>query len=137
MTLTTTDLRIVNHQVNALPYTTDIEKYKTVEFWEAAEKDGDCEDTVLAKIQLLKRMGLPISQMRIVTCFVQPYRTHEEKAERGHAVLAVDLDGETWFLDNAGELPIPADLFQHEVHKIQVAGTRRFDWAEGADKSFS
>lgn len=136
MNLTIADLRLINAKVNRLPYTSDPAKYGLPDFWEAAEDGGDCEDFALAKIQRLKLMGLPISQMRIVTCFAQPYQTREEKAKRGHAVLAVDLGGETLMLDNGDEIPIPAELFRHELHKIQVAGTRRFDWAKDADRSF-
>lgn len=135
MTVTHADLRIVNAKVNLLPYKLDIERYKTPEFWEEIEDEGDCEDYMIAKIQRLKALGLPISAMRIVTCFVKPYQTREEKAKRGHAVLAVDLDDKTYFLDIGNDIPIDSDLYPHELHKIQT-GACRFEWAEGADRSF-
>lgn len=137
--ITYADLRLVNAKVNLLPYTSDPAKYGRVEFWEAADEDGDCEDMALAKLQRLKHMGLPISQMRIVTCFAKPWRTREEKAKRGHAVLAVELvpGGQTYILDIGNDLPIVAELYPHELHKIQVAGTREFDYAQNADRSFA
>ena len=137
MTVTYAALLRVNSEVNKLPYRLDIERYKTAEFWTEIEEEGDCEDYMIAKIQRLKALGLPISAMRIVTCFVQPYKTRDEKANRGHAVLAVDLDGTTYFLDIGNDLPIDADLYPHELHKIQYAGSPRFEWAEGADRSFA
>lgn len=136
--LTYIDLRLVNSKVNLLPYTTDPAKYGLVEFWEAAEADGDCEDMALAKLQRLKHMGLPIAQMRIITCFARPYATREEKAKRGHAALAVELvpGGKTYILDIGNDLPIDADLYPHELHKIQIPGTREFDYAKDADRTF-
>ena len=135
MILTPTDLRIVNTKVNMLPYTSDADKYGTPEFWEAAETDGDCEDYALAKLQRLKHMGMPIQQMRLATCFVEP-RVAAEKKDRGHGVLLVDLDGKTMVLDNRYPLPMEHYLLPYEWHKIQIAGTQDWEWAEGADRSF-
>lgn len=137
--ITYADLRRINTEVNRLPYTTDPAKYGLPEFWEAAEDDGDCEDMALAKLQRLKRLGLPIAQMRIVTAFVKPYQTLEEKAKRGHGVLAVEIEpeGKTYILDIGNDLPIDADLYPHELHKIQIAGTREFDYAKDADRRFA
>lgn len=137
--VTYADLRLVNAKVNRLPYKLDIERYGMAEFWTELEDEGDCEDYVIAKLQRLKRLGLPIQQMRIVTCFAKPWRTREEKAKRGHAVLAVELEpgGKTYILDIGNDLPIDADLYPHELHKIQRAGTPVFDYAQHADSSFT
>lgn len=136
MKLTATDLRLVNTKVNMLPYTSDATKYGLPEFWEAAETDGDCEDYALAKLQRLKHMGLPISQMRLATCFVEPGSAAEKK-DRGHGVLLVDLNGKTIVLDNRYPLPMDYDLLPYEWHKLQIAGTQQWEWAQDADRSYA
>lgn len=137
MTLTPTDLKIVNTKVNARTnYTGDPAKYGVPEFWEVAEEDGDCEDYGLAKIQLLKRMGMPIAQMRLATCFVRPWSSREEKAKKGHAVTIVRINGVDYCLDNCFPLPMEVSLLNYEWHKFQIPGTREWEWAPNADRSF-
>jgi predicted transglutaminase-like cysteine proteinase len=136
VTLTYVDLRIVNGKVNMLPYTSDPEKYKRPEFWEVADCGGDCEDFALAKLQRLKAMGMPIAQMRLATAFVERSFA-PEKRDRYHAVLLCDLPGQaTYVLDNRYPYPMEHDILPYEWHKLQVAGTREWDWAKDADRSF-
>jgi predicted transglutaminase-like cysteine proteinase len=110
------------------------------EFWtEATEEGSDCEDFAIAKMQRLKAMGLPISQMRLATCFVER-SAGPEKKDRYHAVLLVDMDtvgmnSQTYVLDNRHPYPMEYDMLPYEWHKLQVAGAQTWEWAVGADKS--
>jgi predicted transglutaminase-like cysteine proteinase len=86
--------RAVNEQVR---YATDAETYGVAEFWEAANKRGDCEDFALAKRRRLMDLGWPPESLRMALAV----------DERGvlHAVLTVDvssMDGRpgTYVLDN-------------------------------------
>ncbi len=136
MTITLDDLKIVNTKCNLMPYKSDPERYKKPELWkEIDEEGGDCEDFAIAKMQRLKAMGLPIEQMRLGVCFVEP--SAGEKKDRYHAILLVDLEGTTYVLDNRHPYPMEYDFLNYEWHKLQIAGTQTWEWAVGADKSFS
>jgi predicted transglutaminase-like cysteine proteinase len=124
MKLTVTDLKIVQTKVNMLPYKADAERYGCPEFWEAIdESGGDCDDFAIAKLQRLKAMGMPISQMRLATCWALPHQ------QGYHCVLLVDLDGTTWVLDNRYPLPMEYDLLPYEWDKLQIAGTMNWEKA--------
>ena len=124
MTLTLTDLKIVNSKVNLLPYKSDPERYNQPELWkEIDEEGGDCEDFAIAKMQRLKAMGLPISQMRLATCYCFPNKVGY------HAVLLVDLAGQTYVLDNRYPLPMEYDMLPYEWDKLQIAGTLNWEKA--------
>lgn len=131
-------LRDIDAQANtSTEYITDFEKYLVPEYWEIADEAGDCEDIMLKKIQALKAAGVPISDMRVGTCFARPFTDDiEVKKKRGHAVLLVKIDGEEYCLDNMTAQPLPADRVTHEFHKLQIPGTLLFEWAEGADRRF-
>lgn len=86
--------RAVNDKVR---YEDDQQDYGVAEFWEVANKRGDCEDYALAKRQRLMELGWPADSLRIATAF-------NERGEL-HAVLTVDVtaaDGRrgTYVLDN-------------------------------------
>ncbi len=124
MNLTVTDLRIVQTKVNLLPYKSDPERYNQPELWkEIDEEGGDCEDFAIAKMQKLKAMGLPISQMRLATCYCFPNKGGY------HAVLLVDLAGQTYVLDNRYPLPMEYDMIPYEWDKFQIAGTLNWEKA--------
>ena len=119
MTLTLTDLKIVNTKVNMLPY-----KSEPIDNWdEIDEQGGDCDSYAVGKMQRLKAMGMPISQMRLATCWCLPNR------EGYHCVLLVDLDGQTYVLDNRYPLPMEWDLVPYEWDKLQIAGTMNWEKA--------
>jgi predicted transglutaminase-like cysteine proteinase len=124
MTLTLTDLKIVNSKVNLLPYKSDPERYNLPEVWaEITEDGGDCEDFALAKMHKLYAMGMPISALRLATCYCFPNK------QGYHAVLLVDLDGQTYVLDNRYPLPMEYDLLPYEWDKFQIAGTLNWEKA--------
>lgn len=128
---------IDSHTNSHTKYITDFEKYFVPEYWEIADKDGDCEDIMLKKIQALKAADVPISDMRIATCFARPFGDDiESKSKRGHAVLLVKIGDQEYCCDNMTDQPRPVDLVTHEFHKLQVPGTLLFEWAEGADRRF-
>ncbi|MEO1575348.1 MAG: transglutaminase-like cysteine peptidase [Pseudomonadota bacterium] len=54
---------------------------------------GDCEDFAIAKYFTLRRLGFAAEDMRIVVAF-------DRHARDFHALLAVNLDGHAWFLEN-------------------------------------
>lgn len=131
-------LREIDSQANAsTEYITDFAKYFIPEYWEIADKDGDCEDILLKKLQALKAAGVPIGDMRIATCFARPFGDDiESKSQRGHAVLLVRLGAQEYCLDNMTSQPLEVDRVTHEFHKLQIPGTMLFEWAEGADRRF-
>jgi len=136
VTLTLTDLKIVNSKVNMLPYKSDPERFGMLEWWaDIDESGGDCDDYAIAKYHRLRSMGMPAGQMRFATCFVERSAAAEKK-DRYHCVLLVDMNGQTYVLDNRHSLPLEYDMLPYEFHKLQIAGTREFEWAQGADRSF-
>lgn len=135
MNLTVTDLRLVQTKVNMFPYLSDATRWALPDFWEEInESGGDCEDYAVAKMQRLKAMGLPASAMRFATAFVEPSAAGD-KRDRYHGVLLVDLNDQTYVLDNRYPLPMEYDLLPYEWHKFQVPGTQNWEWAKDADRS--
>ncbi|MEQ8859201.1 MAG: transglutaminase-like cysteine peptidase [Pseudomonadales bacterium] len=62
---------------------------------EFLRRGGDCEDYATSKYQLLRALGIPAHDLRVVVVFDRASRDH-------HAVLAVrqDDDGAAWLLDS-------------------------------------
>ena len=61
----------VNDFVNRVPWKSDIEHWRVVDYWATpaetfASNGGDCEDFVIAKYFALKELGMPIGQLRLV-----------------------------------------------------------------------
>ncbi len=90
-------LDAVQAMVNALPYHEDQENWGVHDYWatprEMVSRGGDCEDFASTKYWALKRLGVPEQDMRIVV-------VHDDRYNSSHAVLAVQVDGETLVLDN-------------------------------------
>jgi predicted transglutaminase-like cysteine proteinase len=61
---------------------------------------GDCEDYAIFKYALLRHLGLPVGAMRIVLL-------RQVGDLRAHAVLAAQVDGNTYILDNLSEQVLP------------------------------
>jgi len=135
MSVSCDDLRLVQTKVNMLPYKADAVRFGTPEFWAAITAEGgDCEDFAIEKYHRLLLAGMLHSALRFATCFVEPSAA-PEKRDRYHCVLLVDHGGQTWVLDNRYPLPMEHGLLPYEWHKIQIAGTQRWEWAENADRS--
>lgn len=87
---------------------------------------GDCDSYATAKAQKLFDLGWPVLSMRLATCWIDP-------SEGGgyHCVLLIDLDGETYVLDNRYPLPQEYQMLYYKWHKFQVAGTESWEYAPG------
>lgn len=126
------DLKIVNTKVNLLPYKSEIG-----DDWTPAATEGDCDSYATAKQwRLVHAYGWPERATRLATCFVEPSAA-SEKRNRYHCVLLVDLDGTTYVLDNRHPLPMEYDLLPYEWHKFWSYDLNAWEWAQGADRSFS
>jgi predicted transglutaminase-like cysteine proteinase len=70
----------INHQVT---FETDQQRFGVAEYWEPADKAGDCEDIALAKRARLISMGWAADDLRIALLL-------DEQGQL-HAVLTVDV----------------------------------------------
>jgi Predicted periplasmic protein len=64
---------------------------------EFISKSGDCEDYSIVKYYALKSLGIPVENMRIVVL-------NDSIRNLDHSVLAVDVDGKIYILDNVSNL---------------------------------
>ncbi len=101
-------LRLVNAYVNhAIVFTDDARLYKVSDYWATAAESlrrgqGDCEDYAIAKMQLLRALGVPSDHLYMVVA-------HDLVRHADHALLAVRVDGRFWILDSATDLVLSAD----------------------------
>lgn len=87
--------------------------------------------------------------LRGCCCFVEPFQKIDEitgklrwatKRERYHAILLVDLDGETLALDNRKTMPTPLEgliASGYEIHKLWSHELNAWEWAKDADRSIA
>ncbi len=88
-----TELLEANHKVNvAVAPVTDMEYYRTEEFWTLPEQYGDCEDYVLLKRRNLIEKGWPSGALLITVVF--------DENNEGHAILIARTDRGDFVLDN-------------------------------------
>ena len=74
---------------------------------ETLTSGGDCEDFATAKYFLLRELGVPADRMRVVVLW--------DKRERDyHAMLAVDLEDDVWFLETDGTIPRYRQMWKYE-----------------------
>lgn len=97
--------RLVSGFFNLWPSKNDIDEYGTEEYWASprefiAHYGGDCEDYAIIKYKALELLGWPTDKMWVVL-------VQENELRRGHAVLAVMIDGSVYIFDN---LSMPRDL---------------------------
>jgi predicted transglutaminase-like cysteine proteinase len=101
-------LRLVNRYINKRRYRRDrsagvhsslaAETVQLRSRWstlvEFMRRGGDCEDYATSKYQLLRELGIPAADLRVVVVYDRSTRAH-------HAVLAVQQhDGPAWLLDS-------------------------------------
>mgnify|MGYP003425340799 FL=1 len=112
------ELESVNRYFNAFPYVEE-----TIDDWTPiTEKGDDCDSYATAKYNRLVELGWPKSSLRLAT-------TLQGKSDY-HAVLLVDLCGITLVLDNRyPDLWTPEET-GYKFHKIQIAGTQKWEWHE-------
>lgn len=120
-----TQLRTINQYLNhAVPYVIDQANYGVSDYWasplELMRRGGDCEDFAIAKFESLMELGFTNDQMRIVV-LVDTLRNLP------HAVLAVELDGETYILDIVTDAVLSHDRLPQYRPQFSVNLDRR--WA--------
>jgi predicted transglutaminase-like cysteine proteinase len=90
-------LRQVNARLNGVRYVTDPVNWGLDDYWSTLaqflRRDGDCEDYAIAKYMLLKQLGVPVADMRVVIVM-------DENLRIAHAILAVRAGTATYILDN-------------------------------------
>lgn len=100
----------VNRYVNETPYMLDVANWGESDHWasptEFFAKGGDCEDYAIAKYFLLRELGVPPEQLRIVVL-------HDRRRRQEHAVLAVTWEDRTLLLDNVRNRIVPWRELRH------------------------
>lgn len=111
-------LDAVNRYFNRIPYAEDQKIYGARDYWATPEEFvsrnvGDCEDYSIAKYTALRAMGWSADSLTIVAI-----RDHKYKVN--HAVLAAEVDGQWYFLDNrAQRLLTPRDVpFYQPIYAV-------------------
>ena len=82
---------------------------------------GDCEDFALAKMALLKALGVPADDMYLVLL--------EDRQRTEHAVLAVRQDERLLILDNRTDKVLPASMVSDYTPTFGYSGP--FAWTYG------
>lgn len=114
------ELEQVNQLVNTMiKPVSDIDLYGEREFWAYPLREGDCEDYVLLKRQMLLNRGWPASVLLITV-------VRDELGE-GHAVLTVASDRGDLILDNKQNAIRPWSQTPYEYIKRQ-SGTDPLVW---------
>jgi predicted transglutaminase-like cysteine proteinase len=97
-----------NTVLNGVPYRADGAGFEGVDRWLDPDTfvtvGGDCEDFAIAKYFLLRRLGLPASDLRLVTGYDRDW-------QRGHAVLAAQVGTDIQVLDNRYRRPQHQDRY--------------------------
>lgn len=110
-------LQDVNRAINnRVTYTSDIHAYNRVDFWQIAEKEGDCEDFALAKQQALLQLNWDMRNVRLATVSSTPW------GAEGHCVLLVRLAGGDYVLDNNVATVLPWQQCGYRFFRVQVPG---------------
>lgn len=114
----------INAEVNLLPFVPQVG-----DDWNPWTKNGfDCNNFATRKETMLEVAGLALTSMRLATCWVEPFRVHDAMSgvlrdatmdERYHAVLLVDLDGQTYVCCNRKPYPTEYDICGYRFHKLQ------------------
>jgi predicted transglutaminase-like cysteine proteinase len=116
-------LDVINRWFNRVAYVSDTVNWQSADHWEPINeflaKGGDCEDYAIAKYAMLRALGLPAKQMRLL--IVEDVRKRET-----HAVLAVDTPAGTRLLDN--QLPDVTLLQRVANYRVRVAINENALW---------
>ncbi len=103
-------LQAVNDFMNRAPYVVDEINWGVKDYWETPgqffARFGDCEDYAIAKYLSLRALGFDSAQMRVVVL-------QDLNLKVAHAVLSVEIDGQTWILDNQIKGVIEAERIRH------------------------
>ncbi len=103
-------LRSVNARLNGVRYVTDPVNWGLEDYWSTLaqflRRDGDCEDYAIAKYMLLKQIGVPAMDMKVVILM-------DQNLGIAHAVLAVKAGSATYILDNQIADIVPDSAIRH------------------------
>ncbi|MDE2446588.1 MAG: transglutaminase-like cysteine peptidase [Alphaproteobacteria bacterium] len=106
------EINQVNQFVNsAIKPASDMDTYKTKEYWAYPTSVGDCEDYVLLKKKLLMQLGFRADELLITVLL-------DENGE-GHAVLSVLASNADYILDNRRTEILSADQSTYTFLKRQ------------------
>lgn len=112
------DLSRLNKDINhRIEYRSD--KFTTgfAEWWEVADKYGDCEDYALKKLQVLYQQGVRIEDLILATAYVE---TGEY-----HTVLLVNINGRFAVMDNRSDVAYwIEDSCYKWMMRQQIGGSR-------------
>ena len=115
-------LEEVNKFANKQDYILDIENYGVVDFWatprEFLYNNGDCEDYAIIKMLSLKMLGFKKDSLKLVVL-------QDTNLRIAHAVLAVDINGDTVIMDNQIE-----EIISHKfiLHYIPIYAINESKW---------
>jgi predicted transglutaminase-like cysteine proteinase len=103
-------LRSVNARLNGVRYVTDPVNWGLDDYWSTLaqflRRDGDCEDYAIAKYMMLKQLGVPVADMRVVIVM-------DQNLNVAHAILAVRAGIATYILDNQINDIVPDSSIRH------------------------
>ena len=115
-------IRRVNEYANQQEYILDIENYGVEDYWATPRQflynNGDCEDYAITKMLSLKQLGFDSADLRIVVL-------QDTNLRIPHAVLAVNIKGDTLIMDNQVEEVIS---HRHIVHYVPVYSVNEKQW---------
>jgi predicted transglutaminase-like cysteine proteinase len=103
-------LKSVNSYVNKVKYIKDSKIWGKSDYWatpsEFFAKGGDCEDYVIAKFAILKKIGFSANNMRLVVL-------ENMQKKLIHSILVVNLNGKDYVLDNERPHILTANEINH------------------------
>ncbi len=121
-------IETVNAWVNArLSFVDDFKSVGGSDQWASAaqtlqKKVGDCEDYAIAKMQLLRWLGIDASDLYLVIA-------HDLVRRTDHAILVVQMDGQLLLLDNGTDQITDARTAQDYRPIISYSGNQ--SWIHG------
>lgn len=100
----------INEFINANTFISDRDNWGIKDYWSAPGEffanGGDCEDYAIAKYFLLRDLGVPPEQLKIVVL-------HDRRRRQTHAVLTVTREHRTLVLDNLRDRIVPWRELDH------------------------
>jgi predicted transglutaminase-like cysteine proteinase len=103
-------LKEVNKTMNSKRYILDMDNWGKDDYWatpyQFLKKNGDCEDYAISKYMILKELGVPAENMRVVAL-------QDLNLKLGHAVLVVYDGDEPMLLDNQISSVVAANSVRH------------------------
>ncbi len=110
----------VNRLANRRPYKSDLMNFGQREYWasplEFLARSGDCEDFAIFKYALLRHLGLPAEQLRIVMVY-------DRIRALGHAVLAIYRPDDILILDSLSNFVTSHTRYRHYVPRYSMNET--------------